>query len=178
MDPCARWPWVDNIVSRPRNLPGITMNHLSKCLASAVFLIAALPAMAASTATSSASDSSTTSVGSVSGSIQKSSAASSKPPTPLLAGDYRVVEVTALAERPGTLRLTLQSLTDASADGEFQLFVPQQALDRSALSQGQIISARERSYGIEFSVAATKEAFFLVLADDWYRELQSNAVVL
>ena len=154
------------------------MNHLSKCLASVVLSIAALPAMAASTATSSASDSSTTSVGSVSGSIQKSSAASSKPPTPLLAGDYRVVEVTVLAERAGTLRLTLQSLADPSADGEFQLVVPQEALDRSPLTQGQIVTARERSYGIEFSVAATKEAFFLVLADDWYRELQSNAVVL
>ena len=154
------------------------MIHFSKCLASAVLLIAALPAVAASTATSSASDSSTTSVGSVSGSIQKSSAASSKPPTPLLAGDYRVVEVTLLAERPGTLRLTLQSLADPSADGEFQLFVPQEALDRSALTQGQFVTARERAYGIEFSVAATKEAFFLVLADDWYRELQSNAVAL
>jgi hypothetical protein len=96
----------------------------------------------------------------------------------LLAGDYRVVEVTTLAERPGTLRLTLQALADPSADGEFQLFVPQQALERSPLAQGQIVTARERSYGIEFSVAATKEAFFLVLADDWYRELQSNAVVL
>lgn len=154
------------------------MNHFSKCLASAVLLIAALPAFAASTATSSASDSSTTSVGSVSGSIQKSSAASSKPPTPLLAGDYRVVEITNLAERPGTLRLTLQALADPSADGEFQLFVPHEALDRSPLAQGQVVTARERNYGIEFSVAATKEAFFLVLADDWYRELQSNAVLL
>lgn len=154
------------------------MTHLKQCLASIVIVVASLPAIAASTATSSASDSSATSVGSVSGSIQKSSAASSKPPTPLLAGDYRVVEVTTLAERPGTLRLTLQSLADPSTDGEFQLFVPQQALERSPLAQGQIVSARERNYGIEFSVAATKEAFFLVLADDWYRELQSNAVVL
>ena len=154
------------------------MNHFSKCLAIAVFLTAALPAMAASTATSSASDSSTTSVGSVSGSIQKSSAASSKPPTPLLAGDYRVVEVVAIAERPGTMRLTLQALADPSAEGEFQLFVPQEAFDRGQLAQGQIVTARERSYGLEFSLAATKQAFFLVLADDWYRELQSNDVVL
>lgn len=155
------------------------MNLFSKYLASAVVLsITALPALAASTATSSASDSSATSVGSVSGSIQKSSAASSKPPTPLLAGDYRVVEITALAERPGALRITLQSLADPSADGEFQLFVPQEAFDRTALAQGHVVTARERAYGIEFSVAATKEAFFLVLADDWYRELQSNAVVL
>ncbi len=154
------------------------MNHFNKCLASAVLFAAALPAMAASTATSSASDSSTTSVGSVSNSIQKSSAASSKPATPLLAGDYRVVEVTTVAERPGTLRLTLQSLADPSAEGEYQLFVPQEALARGQVAQGQIVTARERSYGIEFSAAATKETFFLVLADDWYRELQSNAVVL
>ena len=154
------------------------MNHFSKCLATAVFLTAALPAMAASTATSSASDSSTASVGSVSGSIQKSSAASSKPATPLLAGDYRVVEVVAMAERPGTMRLTLQALADPSAEGEFQLFVPQEAFDRSQLAAGQTVTARERSYGLEFSLAATQQAFFLVLADDWYRELQSNAVVL
>jgi hypothetical protein len=154
------------------------MNHFSKCLAFAVLFAAAVPAFSASTATSSASDSSTTSVGSVSNSIQKSSAASSKPPTPLLAGDYRVVEVTAIAERPGTLRLLLQSLADPSADGEYQLFVPQEALERGQVSAGQIVTARERSYGIEFSAAATKQAFFLVLADEWYRELQSNAVVL
>ncbi len=154
------------------------MNHISKCLASAVLLIAALPAFAASIATSSASESSTTSVGSVSGSIQKSSAASSKPPTPLLAGDYRVVEVTLLANRPDTRGMRLQSLTDASAEGEFLLFVPQEVLARGALAPGQVVTARERPYGIEFSVAATQEAFFLVLADDWYRELQSNAVTL
>ena len=154
------------------------MNHFRKCLATAVLLTAALPAMAASTATSSASDSSTTSVGSVSGSIQKSSAASSKPPTPLLAGDYRVVEVAAIAERPGTMRLTLQALADPSAEGEFQLFVPQEAFDRSQLAAGQTVTARERSYGLEFSLTETRQAFFLVLADDWYRELQSNAVVL
>jgi hypothetical protein len=154
------------------------MNLYSKCLASAVLLIAALPALAASTAASSASDSSTTSVGSMSGSIEKSSAASSKPATPLLAGDYRVVKVVAMTERPGTMRLTLQALADPSAEGEFQLFVPQEALDRSQLTAGQTVTARERSYGLEFSLSATKEAFFLVLADDWYRELQSNAVTI
>ena len=154
------------------------MTRFTKCLVPFAFLAAALPALAASTATSSASDSSTTSVGSVSGSIQKSSAASSKPATPLLAGDYRVVEVAAVSERAGSVRLTLQALADPSAEGEFQLFVPQEAFDRGQIAQGQIVTARERSYGLEFSVAATKQAFFLVLADEWYRELQSNAVVL
>lgn len=156
------------------------MTHAQKCLACFAFLLcaAATSAFATSSAASSASDSVTTSVGSVSGSIQKSSAASSKPATPLAAGDYKIIEVATVADRPGSVRMTLQALADPSAEGEFLLFLPQEALAQSRLAQGDTVTARDRAYGWEFANSATRQAFFLVLSDDWYRELQTNAVVL
>jgi hypothetical protein len=156
------------------------MTDFEKCLASiavAVCAASSLPAFATSSATSLASESITTSVGSASGSIQKSSASSSRP-TPLAAGDYKIMEVVAAADRPGIVRMTLQAAADPSADGEFYLFVPQQAFEQSGLAAGHTVAALERPYGVEFANSATRQAFFLVLGDDWYRELQSNVVVL
>ena len=46
------------------------------------------------------------------------------------------------------------------------------------MAAGQIVAARQRPYGVEFAKGDTGKAFFLVLHDAWYRELQSNAVVL
>ena len=40
------------------------------------------------------------------------------------------------------------------------------------------MTARSRPYGTEFAYGPAHQAFFLVLADDWYRELQANAVQL
>jgi hypothetical protein len=157
------------------------------CLASLalVFWAAATPSMAASSAASSASDSITTSVGSVSGSIEKSSNSSSKNDK-VADGDYRIIEVAAVAERPGMARMKLQALDNPSAEGEFSLVLPQEVVEQSRLSQGSIVTAHQRTYGLEFSQTAAAQdatparpqAFFLVLSDDWYRELQTNAVSL
>ena len=133
--------------------------------------------MAASSTASAASDSLTTSVGSASGSIQKSSDSSSTD-NKVADGDYKIIDVATLAERPGTLRMKLQAVADRGADGEFFLYLPQQAFEQSRLAQGGIVSARQRPYGMEFAHGQTRQAFFLVLSDDWYRELNTTAVVL
>lgn len=141
------------------------------------FGAAAMPVMASSTTASSASEGASASVGSVSTSFEKSSDGSSKK-TDVAAGNYKVIEVTAMADRPGTLRMKLQPVADAGEDKAFFLYVPAKTLEQSPLAAGQVVAARQRPYGIEFAKGDTGKAFFLVLHDDWYRELQSNAVVL
>jgi hypothetical protein len=155
------------------------MSRLHAALLPAALLLGAiaLPAEAASSAGSSISDSVSTSVGSISGSIEKSSNSSSKT-TKLAQGDYRVVEVLAVADQPEKLRLHLQAVADASADGEFYLTLPAAAVAAGAIAEGQIVSAKSRVYGLEFAAAQTGEAFFLVLEDSWKRELQTRPVLL
>ncbi|HEV8690836.1 MAG TPA: hypothetical protein VGQ91_11105 [Ideonella sp.] len=134
-----------------------------------------LPALAASSAASSASESLTTSSGSVSDSSNASSD-SSRRPARQAQGDYRVVEVAAMAERPGTLRLMLEP---AAGQGEgFALYVPQKAVDQASVATGQVVRAEQRPYGVQFARGDTQQAFFLMLDDEWYRELPSNPVVL
>jgi hypothetical protein len=135
------------------------------------------PIYAASTAASSASEGASASVGSVSNSFETSSDSSSKKDK-VAAGDYKVIDMAAMPERPGTLRLKLQPVADASEDSAFYLYLPEQALAQSPVAVGQTVAARTRPYGVEFAKADTGRAFFLVLHDDWYRELQSNAVTL
>jgi hypothetical protein len=154
------------------------MTHFKYSLVTLLLVAAVSPSFATSSATSLASESVATSVGSVSNSFQRSSASSSRPATPLSEGDYKVIEMAALAERPGTLRLTLQAVADESAQGQVVLYLPQAAVDQGRVAQGQLVTARHRPYGVEFASAETRRAFFLVLDDDWYRELQTNAVTL
>jgi hypothetical protein len=155
------------------------MTVFKKCLIwTAVTLwAAAMPAFAASSAASSASESLTTSVGSSSNSIQKSSNSSSKNDH-VAAGEYRIVEVAVLTERPAMLRMKLQALADTGIDGEFFLTLPQIAVEQVGLTTGQTVVAISRSYGTEFAAGAARQAFYLVLSDAWYRELQIKAVAL
>lgn len=138
-------------------------------------LTASISSHASSTAASSASEGVSASVGSVSTSFEKSSDASSKKDK-TAAGDYKVTEVAEVAERPGTVRLKLQAV--AQADDSFYLYVPAQVAAQHPVAAGAVIAARPRPYGVEFARAETGRAFFLVMHDDWYRELQSNAVTL
>ena len=140
-------------------------------------LLPAGPASAESSASSAISDSITTSIGSLSTSVQKSSNSSSKG-TNVAAGDYAIVEVATLADKPGALRLTLQAVADASPEGGLFLTLPAAVVQAQDLQAGRIITARPRDYGVEFANASTQQAFFLVLKDDWYRELQAHAVAL
>lgn len=154
------------------------MKYLNKRLVSVAVLLggSALGVQASSTASSASSDS----IGSSSDSVRKSSDSSSKGGD-VAEGDYKVIEVAAVAERAGMVRMKLQAVAapaDAQEDGEFYLYLPQQAFDSSRLTTGQVVAARHRDYGVEFANADTRRAFFLVLHDAWYRELQSNPVVL
>lgn len=137
----------------------------------------ALPAFASSTAASSASEGASASVGSVSDSFETSSDGSSKKDK-TAAGDYKVTEVAELTERPGTLRLTLQPVADADASNAFVLYVPAKVMAQNPVAAGQVVTAKPQPYGVAFAKADTGRAFFLVLNDEWYRELQSNAVTL
>jgi hypothetical protein len=155
------------------------MTHLRSGLAAFTLLLGTLaaPAWAASSASSAASDSATTSVGSVSGSLRNSSDASSKTDT-VADGDYKIIEVAALTGQPGTMRITLQALATPGADGQFFLDLPAIAAEQGALAAGGTVTARQRPYGIEFANGPQRQAFFLVLADEWFRELHSTPVSL
>ena len=135
----------------------------------------AAPASAELSASSAASTAST-SVASLSTSITQSSTSSSRNNN-VAEGDYRVIETAALADRPGTVRLTLQPVAGHADDG-FDLLVPAPLVAQVQLVRGATITARHRPYGIEFAQGVPRQAFFLVLADAWYRELQTTAVEL
>ena len=141
----------------------------------AVFGAAAGPALAASSASSASSDGLSASVGSLSTSIEKSSNSSSKGDK-VAEGDYRIIEVTVAEQQPGKMRLTLRALNPA--DGEFFLTLPQTAVQQGQLAAGGVVTARAHAYGLQFAAGAPREAFFLVLRDEWYQELQTKAVTL
>ena len=130
------------------------------------------PARADSLA-SSASSAASESVGSSSTSIQKSSNGSSNDRR-VAQGDYRVVELAQATDRPGLLQLKLKSLDPTQ--GEFVLLLPQPTAAQAGVEAGQVVSVRERPYGLEFASAGA--AFFLVLDDAWQRELQTRVVQL
>lgn len=146
-------------------------------------VVALPPASAASSAASSASDSASTSVGSVSTSIQRSSDSSSRTGG-VAAGPYRVIDVAGVPERADTLRVALRPVAEAVAaadardDGLLVLLLPRPAAERGGLAAGEVVLARHRPYGVEFARADNGEAFFLVLHDEWHRELPSHPVAL
>ena len=152
------------------------MNLLSSV---ALFLLVALamPAFAATSSTSSASSTTSASLGSSSTSIEKSSDSSTSDKK-VSAGDYKVMDITADAQRSGTLRLRLVALDEKAVTQEFNLLLPQTVADQAGLSPGTVIAARERPYGLAFSVAGQTQAFFLVLHEHWHHDLHNQAVTL
>jgi hypothetical protein len=153
------------------------MTRIPTHLAVAALLLgaAALPALAESSIASSASDSVSASSDSASGSLRRSSNSSSD--TKQIAnGDYKIIDVAAVAERPGTLRLTLQALATPGIEGEVMLYVPQVTVAQAQLATGITVHAQQRPYGVEFAAAQTP--FFLVLSDAWMKDLPSQPVVL
>lgn len=133
----------------------------------------ATPVLAASSAASSASESSTAISGSVSDSIHGSSNSSSGAKK-IAAGEYRVQNIAA-ADRPGMVTVHLQGEGEL-AQQSFDLVLPAQAAAAGQLVEGGVVAARERDYGWEFASATTQEAFFLVVADEVYRDLQTRIV--
>lgn len=138
----------------------------------------ATPCLAESFA-SSASSAGSASSGSASDSLNTSSKSSTG--TKTADGDYRVIEVAELADRPGMLQLTLQATAAADGAHEFTLRLPRQALEPRGIAAGEIVNVRNRDYGLEFARSDgrdVREPFFLVLSDDWHRELQPRPVTL
>lgn len=159
------------------------MSPLSKMLGRCWLLCGALssvsPSQAASTASVSVSDSVATSVGSTSTSL-KGSSNSVSGRDKVAEGDYQIIMATATIDAtkdaPAMVRLTLQATAGDAAP--LILLLPQAIWAQSGLDTGHTVSARHRPYGLEFAQAQTRQAFFLVLDDAWYRELQSRPVVL
>ncbi|MDO8419629.1 MAG: hypothetical protein Q7S90_06280 [Rubrivivax sp.] len=134
--------------------------------------VAAVPAGAASSTSSAASDGVSASVGSLSTSVEHSSNSSSKDDK-VADGDYRLIEMADAVDRPGQLRLTLQR-----AEQTFFLYLPQETARLGGLATGQVVAARQRAFGVEFSAGEPKRAFFLALHDGWLPELRTRAVSL
>ena len=141
---------------------------------SLVGALACAPALAASSASSAASEGASTSVGSSSTSVETSSNSSSKGDK-VAAGDYRIVAMAEATAQPGKVRLTLRAL---EGEHEFFLTVSQEAAAQGRLAAGGVVTAKARDYGTEFSAAVTKQAFFLVLHDEWRQELRTRPVTL
>lgn len=152
----------------------VPLRHIAP--AALLALAASGPCMADSF-TSSASSAGSASSGSVSDSL-KGSSNSSKGDDKVADGDYRVIEVSEAPGRTGMLQLRLQATAHADEAGWLQLTLPAKALAHRPLVVGDVVSARHRPYGLEFARGAVREAFFLVLADDWQRELAPRAVSL
>ncbi|MDE2396576.1 MAG: hypothetical protein KGL43_25105 [Burkholderiales bacterium] len=154
------------------------MFRLPLSLALAALGCAALTAPArADSSVSLASDSASDSVGSVSNSLGHSSD-SSRHGGDMAQGDYRIVEMAAAAGRPGMLRLQLQALAQPGPEGRHTLDLPQPTAERERLAAGQVLSVRDRTYGLALARADAPQPFFLVLDDTWMRELRSKAVAL
>ena len=145
------------------------------------------PAQADSLA-SSASSAGSSASGSVSDSLHgssNSSADSSRDGRQVANGDYRILALAPVPERPGKLRLTLQwqaampvGQATATADaGLLMLDLPAEVVRTQDLSTGGTVHAERRVYGIEFSQPETRKAFFLVLADDWHDDLAARRVI-
>ncbi len=150
---------------------------LKQSAALALTLAMASWAFASTSSTSSASSATSASLGSSSTSIEKSSDSSTSAGK-VASGDYKVMAITAHADRVGTLRLRLMAQGAELKNREFDLLLPTKIAQETRLVVGTVIAARERDYGLEFSVSGQQQAFFLVLHDEWYRDLHNHAVTL
>ena len=124
--------------------------------------------------TSSASSAGSASSGSVSDSLRGSSK-SSTGGDKAAAGDYRIIEVAKAPDRAGIARITMQA---DDPQQRIVLDLPRETFAKQHLGRGDIVHAQHRVYGIEFARGDTREAFFLVLDDDWHGELAARPLSL
>ena len=152
------------------------MRHLKKTLATLALLACAAPltCLAASSVGSSVSDSLTQSSGSISDSV-KGSSNSSSPDNKQVKGDYKVIDMAEVADKPGFVELHLQPV---AAGDEIWLRVPRAAAEQGHVTGGAIVTALQRPYGIEFAANQPRAAFFLALADDYVRDMKMAPVTL
>ena len=152
------------------------MRHFKKSLATLALLACAAPltCLAASSVGSSVSDSLTQSSGSISDSL-KGSSNSSSPDNRQVKGDYKVIDMAEVADKPGFVELHLQPV---AAGDEIWLRVPRAAAEQGHVADGAIVTAMQRPYGIEFAADQPRAAFFLALADDYVRDMKMAPVTL
>ena len=161
----------------------LTMSTHFSCLRTATGLVAAcllISAPALADSTSSASSAASTSIGSSSTSLNASSNSSTSKDK-VAEGPYTVVAVLTLANQPDALQLRLQQTTAVAgqAPTEFTLTLPRVAAEREQLALGQTVLAQHRPYGLAFALADSSgqpRPFFLVLDDNWHRELHNRPV--
>lgn len=139
-------------------------------------MLAAAPAHAVDLSASSASSATSASLGSVSTSLETSSNSSSKT-TQVAEGDYRILAVAELADKPGLVEMQLQALATPAA-APVRVRLPEPALARHGLKAGDTVAAVHRPYGLELARADDRSAFFLVLEDHWYEQLKARPVTL
>ncbi len=145
---------------------------LATILAAAVLATAATTATTAhagSLAASSAAGGSSASAGSSASSDASSN--SSGGAQRAAAGPYRIIDVAAVADRPGLVRLQLLALHADAGGAQHVLLLPQAVVDQHRLVAGRTVTARAQAYGTEFVDDSSRQAFFLVLSDGWQREL-------
>lgn len=146
------------------------------CLGAAlsVAICAALPAGATSF-TSSASSAGSASSGSVSDSLGTSSNSASGGDKKVADGNYRIIDMALVPERPGIARLTLVA---DKGEQRVELSLPQKVVNERSLGKGELVHAQHRAYGIEFSSADTREPFYLVLADKVHDQMAARPVTM
>ena len=110
-------------------------------------------------------------------SLRSSSVSSDDDRAAAIDGEYRVAAVDPIEGRPGMMRLTMDPLAAADGRGRIELDLPDRALGEQPILPGDTVAAQHRPYGVEFARGATREAFFLVLADDWSRDMATRPVV-
>jgi hypothetical protein len=144
-----------------------TQRLATLALAAAALAAFTTPAVRAESFASSASSAGSASVGSLSDSV-KGSSNSSSGNTKTAEGEYRVDAVAMVDGRPDQLRLTLKPLVSQAGHADMvQVDLPRRALGEVALAPGDRVQVTERSWGLEFARAQTREPFFLALADAW-----------
>jgi hypothetical protein len=155
------------------------MRHFKKSLATLALLscTAPLTCLAASSAASSVSDSLTQSSASISDSLTDSSHSSS-PANRQAQGDYKVIEMAAVADHPDYVELHLQPVSTNTAGEEIYLRLPRVAAEQGHVANGAVVTALQRPYGIEFAANQPRAAFFLALADDVVRDMKLAPVTL
>ena len=156
------------------------MRQFKNGLATFVLLACAAPltCLAESSVTSVVSDSLSRSSGSISDSITGSSHASS-PDNKQVKGEYKVIDMAEVADKPGLVEMHLQPVAaNIDAGGEIWLRVPRVAADQGHIAKDAIVTALQRPYGIEFAANQPRAAFFLALADDVARDMKMAPVTL
>ena len=130
---------------------------------------------AADSFTSSASSAGSASSGSVSDSLSASSDSSSSGDKDRVAsGDYRIIDIAEVNGRAEVRRLTLQA---ENTTGRFQLDLPAPILTEERLQRGDRVHVQPRVYGLEFAHSDNRQAFYLVLHDDWHNELAARPLL-